>query len=211
MIKRFVWLCLLPLMSGCVQNTTIESSEIPDDTIELLRRGKWRVLGHKYQGNAMDSIYVTHAGRCRYVYNVGHIDGWEGCWRLVDLAYDKLAARRGPQPSAFSDITGDGHANLVLIERVCGMNHTHPYLITVLSLEGENVTTVGHIQSEGEIFYFHDWDMDGRFEFVGTAGERDFKFNDSGIPLDPLVWRLGKSGYLPTGSSGLMLFRGVNR
>lgn len=88
----------------------------------------------------------------------------------------------------------------MIIERVCGINRSSPYLITVLTLDGENVTEVGHIQAAGEILYFHDWDKDGRLEFVGTDGERDFKFDDNGLPLSPYVWCLGESGYLPTGA-----------
>lgn len=115
MTKKIVWLCLLFLISGPIQGTKIESSEIPDDTIELASKGTWRILGHKYLGDVMDSIYITHSGKLRYVYTMGRIDvpEWcQGCWRSVELAYDYFTPRHGLQPSAFQISREMGMATL---------------------------------------------------------------------------------------------------
>ena len=91
----------------------------------------------------------------------------------------------------FDDITGDGISNLVIMERPFGGNNP-PFVVRVLSINQDSVTEYEAIEGGGEVFYFADFNDDGVLEFVNTDSERDFVYDDEGMPISDHVWRFNK-------------------
>jgi hypothetical protein len=187
-----VMLCLL----CSTQSMAIgQENETVSEGILVASEGPYKVIRpprHKttYGEKRTEKLMVMYEDRVIYEYNP-HIftDGVSnGSLVLVDLAYDSLIERKSVQPIAFSDITGDGHPDLVFKERPPAGNSSAPYALVVLSLNADTYVEYEPLKSSGEVVYFHDFNDDGKKEIVMTDQERYFLYDRDGIPISSSVW-----------------------
>jgi len=152
------------------------------------------------------ALVVLHFGKPIYPYTWRYFETSEWADRGMNPVYHSLANRAGkPQPKAFDDILGNGLPDLVINEYVITGNNTATYtnMLTIISLDGTNVTETPAVPCTGEVFYFKDFDDDGCMEIVNTDSEQGFrKFDQHGLPMHKGVWKYDRQAgrYRETGT-----------
>lgn len=165
---------------------------------------RYQIARHSDQSGR--SITLHHNNIEIYQYTTRCLTPHYGMVPHVDLAYDCLANRaRNLRPKPFDDVLGNGLPDLVISESVTTGNNTVTYtnMLTIISMNGTNVTETPAVPCTGEIFYFKDFDGDGCMEIVNTDWEQGFrKFDKDGIPMHKGVWKYDpKAGrYRETGN-----------
>ena len=163
----------------------------------------YEIIGHKGEFNRLTLTYKNNA-----IYEIvpKYVDTFQDAsndemW--IDLIYDSLVPRSLHKDIIpFQDITGDSIPDLVVREYPPPGNWYMPFVVRVLSINGNSVTEYSPIEGGGEVYYFADFNKDGILEFVNTDREGDFVYDDTGMPISDYVWVLDKerNKYIRTSS-----------